>query len=179
MTRRILLTSLLTLTLVSALGTNVWADHRRDPHDEIRNHAASLANHSRELYDEIRLHFRGQPYAAHLLSDALNVQRSARRMMSYAGAHASPSTLEREVTRMENAFHHLEETLRGVSHHHGGHRHVRELTRCMDDLVHEIHDDIHRLGGRRFDSRTSVGRFDLGPSDWYFGGGGFTVRLGR
>jgi hypothetical protein len=179
MTRRILLTGLLSLAFVSTLGTTLWADHRRDPHDEIRHHAADLSDHCRELYDEIRLHFRGHPLAAHLLSDTLNVQRSARRMMSYADVHASRSTLEREVTRLENAFHHLEDTLRGVSHHHGSHRHVRELMRSVDVLVHEIHDDIHQLGGRRFDSRNSAGGLDLGPSDWYLGSGGFTLRLGR
>jgi hypothetical protein len=177
MTRRILLPSVLSLTLLSVFGTSLWADHGHDPHDAIRAQAASLVRHSSELYEEIRLHFRGHPETPHALSDALNMLRSARRMAGYADVHASFGTMEREASRMEDAFHHLEETLRSFGYGHG-HRHVRELVRHMDDLVHEIHDDVHHLrrGGYY---PASYGRVDLGPSDWYFGGGGFSIRLGR
>ena len=179
MTRRILLTAVTTLSLAFASATTLWADHGRDPHDPIRVHSASLVRHGSELYEEIRLHFRGHPETPHALSDALNVLRSARRMAGYADAHASYGTMEREAVRMEDAFHHLEETLQGLGYGHGGHRHVRELVQCMDDLVHEIHDDVHHLRRGRTYYPASSGRVDLGPSDWYFGGGGFNVRLGR
>ncbi len=162
MTRSIL-TVALSLTLVAALGTAARADHRHDPHHVIANHAVDLTEQSRELYDEVRLHFRGH---SHLLSDSLAVYRSAVRMHRYADSHASPATLEREMSRLENAFHHLEDTLRGASFHHGSHRHVRELMRSMDGLVHHLHDDIHRFGARRVDVPRT------------FSTGGFTLRLG-
>lgn len=188
MTRRLVLFSLVAFACFSAAGATVRADHRRDPHDEIRQHAAALADHSRELYDEVRAHFRGEPLTARALSESLALYRSARRLTGYADAHSSPFILEREVTRMEDAFHNLDDTLRGLSQHHGGHRHIREEMRHMDELVHHIHDDVHQLGERRYAGgyrggpvvvpAVSTGT-DLGPSDWYFGGGGFTLRLGR
>ena len=178
MTLRTLLPAVLFLTLLSVFGTSLWADHGRDPHEPIGMHAASLVRHSSELYEEIRLHFRGHPQSAHALSDVLNVLRSARRMAGYADAHASYGTMEREATRLEDAFHHLEETLRGFGYSRG-HRHVRELVQCIDDLVHEIHEDVHHLRRGRSYVPVSNGRYDLGPSDWYFGGGGFSIRLAR
>ncbi len=191
MTRRHIVTSLLSVVCISAAATTALGDHRRDRHDEIREHAAKLADHSRELYDEVRNHYRGQPFTAQLMSEVLGLYRSARRMTGYADAHSSPVTLEREMTRMENAFQNAEDSLRGISRHHGGHRHVRELAQCIDELVHHIHDDIHDLDDRRYFGGdrggpgyryvppTATGGTGLGPRDWYFGGGGFTVRLGR
>lgn len=183
---RCLVLSLVSLATLSA-GSVAWADDahdhgfRRDPHNQIDRRSAELAQHSRELYDEIREHYRGQPFAAHLMSDSLNVYRSARRMTGYAQAHSRYSTMEREVQRLEDAFHHLEDTLRGVRQHHGSHRHIRDLARHMDDLVHQIHDDVHDLrhehvghgGGYGYGSGYGYG------NGWTFGSGGFTVRLGR
>jgi hypothetical protein len=185
MTRRIILNSLVALVCLSAAGTTTWADHLRDQHDEVRQHAADLANHSRELYDEVRLHFRGEPFTARALSEAMALYRSARRMTAYADAHSSPFILEREAQRMETEFHNLEQTLRSVSRDYGPHWHIRQLTRHIDDLVHHIHDDVHDLGERQYGGYRgnpvipASSRSDLGPGDWYFGGGGFTVRLGR
>jgi hypothetical protein len=189
MTRRLVLSLLVAVVCFSAAGATARADHRRDPHDEIRQHAAALADHSRELYDEVRAHFRGEPITARALSEALALYRSARRMTGYADAHSSAFIVEREATQMENAFHNLEDTLRGMSHHHGSHRHIRQLVGHMDELVHHIRDDVHELGERRYSGGyrsgpvvvpvVSRGGTDLGPSDWYFGGGGFNHRLGR
>jgi hypothetical protein len=188
MTRHLILTSLVAAFCLSAAGATAWADHRRDRHDEIRQHAAALADHSRELHDEIRAHFRGEPLTARALSEALSLYRSARRMTGYADAHSSSFILECEVSRMEAAYHSLEDTLRGLCQHHGGHRHIWQAIQHMDQLVHHIRGDVHDLDDRRHSGgyrggpvivpAATVGR-ELGPSDWYFGGGGFTLRLGR
>ncbi|HZL86781.1 MAG TPA: hypothetical protein VFB96_00280 [Pirellulaceae bacterium] len=186
MTRRFVLSALVTVVCLSASGTAAWADHRRDRHDEVRQHAAELANHSRELYDEVRTHFRGEPFTARALSEALALYRSARRMTSYADAHSSPFILEREAIRMETEFHNLEQTLRSISRHHGGHWHIRQLLGHIDELVHHIHDDVHDLGERNYGGYRgnpvvipAASSSGLGPRDWYFGGGGFTLRVGR
>lgn len=166
--------------LLGGVATAARADHDHDPHDRIADRAADLADHSRDLYYEIRNHYRGEPFAAHLMSDTLNVYRSARRMTGFAQAHARYSIMEREVQRLEDAFHHLEETLRGTAHHHGSHRHIRELDRCMDKLVHQIHEDVHDLRGGDDFGYGGYGRgVGFGSDGFTFGSGGFTVRLGR
>ena len=187
MTRSLVLFSIVAMVSLF-VGATARADHRRDWHDEIGGHAIALSDHARELYEEVRSHFRGEPLAARALTEVLAVYRSSRRIAGYADAHSSPFLLEREVTRMEDAFHALEGTLQSMSRLHGTHRHIRELTRCIDDLVHDIHADIHELSDGRYSGRPGIygapvapasGRVDLGPSDLYFGGGGVRVRLGR
>jgi hypothetical protein len=192
MPRRILIASLLVLSGLLATSSPVRAEHRHDPHDHIRQQADSLVGHTRDLYYEIRSHHRGEG-VSRMLSQVLNLHRSARRMSGYAAAHSPVNTLEREMTRMEDAYHDLEHLLRGLSHHHGGHdhgshRHVRELMRCVDGLVHHIHDDIHQLEDRRYLGRHPSGPVHIAPAptgrgpaprDWNVGIGGVTFRLGR
>lgn len=189
MTRRILLASLLALIGLFATSSTSWADHRHDPHDHIRDHANSLVEHSRDLYYEIRSHHHGEG-VSRMLSQVLDLYRSARRMSGYAAAHSSVSTLEREMTRMEHAYHDLEDLLGRMSHHRGSHRHVRELVRHIDDLVHDIHEDIHKLEDRRYLSgggrasgpvHAAPAPTSRGPAprDWNVGIGGVTFRLGR
>jgi hypothetical protein len=197
MPRRFLVAFALALLCLPAVTSTSRADHRSDPHDRIWQRAGSLAEHSRELYDEIRVHYRASPFCAGAMMQALSVRRSAQRLAAYGAAHSRYTTLEREMQRLEASFHALEETLRTIAHHGTGHRHVRELMRCMDDLVHDIHDDIHDLRDRHFFSDHDHGQLGrgghlwpdhrqdrdggtgLGPDAWYFGGGGFSLRLGR
>lgn len=188
MTRQILTALLLGSAGMVFPLVSAQADHRHDPHDHIRKHADSLVGHTRDLYYELRSHHRGEG-VSRMLSQVLNLHRSARRMSGYAAAHASPHTLEREMTRMEHAYHDLEDLLRHLSRHHGSHRHVRELTRCIDHLVHDIHEDIHKLDDHRHFGRG--GRTGpvvtlpvpagggVAPRDWNVGIGGVSFRFGR
>lgn len=189
MTRRLVLSLLCAVVGLASTSAVALADHRRDGYERIQHQAAELADHSRDLYYEIRQHYRGEPFAAGVMSEVLGLYRSARRLNGYAAARSSYSALEREMSRMESAFHQVEDAIRGISAHHGSHRHVRELVRHIDDLVHDVHEDVHALGDRDFfgpdrgrpsgEGTRPIGGVGLSPGDWYFGGGGFTVRLGR
>lgn len=189
MTRQIVTALLVASAGLVLTESSAQADHRHDPHDHIRNHAESLVGHTRDLYYEVRSHHRGEG-VSRMLSQVLNLHRSARRMSGYAAAHASPHALEREMTRMESAYHDLEDLLRHLSRHHGSHRHVRELTRSIDDLVHDIHEDIHKLDDHRHLGRggRETGPVHIlpvpagggvAPRDWNVGIGGVSFRLGR
>ncbi|MFT7641181.1 MAG: hypothetical protein ACI9G1_002927 [Pirellulaceae bacterium] len=129
-------------------------------YEHIDELALKVQEGAREMYNEIGTHYRHTPEYSHLRSDAAKLYHSAAHAHTVAHSHGSLRHLESDLSKLDQAFHHMEETLERVEHNarfgeghtHGDTRHVRGLMRAVESNLHHLRDDIREMTRRHYGS---------------------------
>lgn len=139
----LVLTALVSLSAASVAK----ADHASAAslRSQIETWTALLDSQTRRLYYDVREEAQGWDEKAQLLSDARELWRASRRINDRAMDGVSASKLEREVRRVEDAFHAVEQQVAALRQEGTLITPLRHRLRRIDDLVHSTHDSIHDL----------------------------------
>lgn len=105
----------------------------------IESYTAVLDSHARRLYYEVREQAESDDEQDELLEEVRELWNATRRASNRAMDGASAEKLEREISRVEKAFHRVEQ-----HHQWAGQQHQKRVAR-IDRLVHSTHDRVHKL----------------------------------
>jgi len=178
-------------------------------HESAETLAHRLHSQTQSLAVEIRDGFRFSPEYRHLVSDAIDVLRSAEHVHEQAHEGASPAHLHRDLHEFEHDLNHLRGVLRDAELQAGPLGHIGHIdlgrvnlnvrfapdTRSVYRILHQVEDtaqrldiEIERLAARpRHRDIHDLNGFAYplgggragGPAWSYIGNRGLEIRIGR
>ena len=149
--------SILGMAIAAAMGIGGITEARAASYDHMDRLALRIQKQAAELFHEVKAHYRHTPEYRHLISDAVQMYRTAHRTHQIAHEHGCLRQLASSVRSLDRQFHHFEELVHDVENaarHGHGHvhcdtRHVKRILKKMERNIHHLRDDIEEMKPKR------------------------------
>jgi hypothetical protein len=130
-------------TLITLSAGNVQAVDRH-----IDDVAFDVQNQTAALVREIKYGYRHHPEFAHLYEDAVEMARHAAVIHSIAHHHTPSAQLAREVSALDETFHHVEEVIAeanrtnqfNINRYHA--TRALQVLALLEETIHHLQDDL-------------------------------------